>query len=327
MYYDTTENEFKGYKASSWDSLGGEDTWITTQTCSADYALQSVGKTTKTCINKVDYSDVAYDVSCTNCLTSTEVASADLSYNLSCTGCVAETEIAQNTLDDSEIQDNSLTAGSLAANACGNSELIDSPTFVDLNSIRAIYGDYGTIVKSTDEWLRLNDGSSHTSGVYIPNKLRADGGLYVGDDEYFYRGAEDRIDTTDNVYLSATTYLGTTSTYFNTSGSLAMGNQKITGLATPTAAADAATKGYVDASSGGSCYEVYGSNTCYSGYTRVVAGYTTIYAGGYVDYTSMLACSPVSHKDANNSNASIRGISYNGYFKNLGDEPCAICCK
>ena len=62
---------------ASWATSSDADTWITTQTCSTDYALQSVGKTTKTCINKVDYSDIAYDVSCTNCLTNTEVASAD----------------------------------------------------------------------------------------------------------------------------------------------------------------------------------------------------------------------------------------------------------
>jgi len=74
LYYDTTENEFKGYKDSSWYSLGGEDTWITTQTCSTGYALQSVGKTTKTCINKVDYSDIAYDLSCTDCIGTTEIA-------------------------------------------------------------------------------------------------------------------------------------------------------------------------------------------------------------------------------------------------------------
>ena len=76
LYYDTTENEFKGYKASSWDSLGGgedTDTWITTQTCSTDYALQSVGKESKVCINKVDYSDVAYDLSCTDCIGPTEI--------------------------------------------------------------------------------------------------------------------------------------------------------------------------------------------------------------------------------------------------------------
>ena len=76
LYYDTTDNEFKGYKASTWDSLGGEDTdtWITTQTCSTDYALQSVGKESKVCINKIDYSDVAYDLNCTDCIGTTEIA-------------------------------------------------------------------------------------------------------------------------------------------------------------------------------------------------------------------------------------------------------------
>jgi hypothetical protein len=145
------------------------DTWITTQTCGTDYALQSVGKTSKTCINKVDYSDVAYDVSCTNCLTSTEVASADLAYNLSCTGCVAETEIAQNTLDDSEIQDNSLTAGSLAPNACGNSELIASPTVTNL---------YATDVFASS-WLR-NDGANE--GLY---NSATTSHFYSGDTSYW----------------------------------------------------------------------------------------------------------------------------------------------
>jgi len=75
LYYDTTENEFKGYKTSGWDSLGGGgvDTWITTQTCSTDHALQSVGKESKVCINKVDYSDVAYDLSCEDCIGPTEI--------------------------------------------------------------------------------------------------------------------------------------------------------------------------------------------------------------------------------------------------------------
>ena len=101
LYYDTTDNEFKGYKASSWDSLGGgedTDTWITTQTCSTDYALQSVGKTSKTCINKVDYSDIAYDVSCTDCIGTTEIAdsyvlntSDSMSGNLTITGTLGTT--------------------------------------------------------------------------------------------------------------------------------------------------------------------------------------------------------------------------------------------
>jgi len=75
LYYDTTANEFRGYKSTGWDNLGGggTDTWITTQTCSTDYALQSVGKESKVCINKVDYSDIAYDLSCIDCIGPTEI--------------------------------------------------------------------------------------------------------------------------------------------------------------------------------------------------------------------------------------------------------------
>lgn len=42
-----------------------------------------------------------------------------------------------------------------------------------------LYGAFGTIARSTDEWLRLNDGNSHTSGIYTPGLLRADGGFQV----------------------------------------------------------------------------------------------------------------------------------------------------
>jgi len=128
LYYDTTENEFKGYKASSWDSLGGgedTDTWITTNCLTS---------------TEVASADIAYDVSCTNCLTNVEVASADVASDLSCTDCIGTTEIADSYV--------------------------------------------------------LNTGDAMT-------------------------------------------------------GALAMGNNKITGLATPTADTDAATKAYVDASAGG----------------------------------------------------------------------------
>jgi endosialidase-like protein len=37
------------------------------------------------------------------------------------------------------------------------------------------------------------------NGIYTSNRLRADSGLYVGNDEYFWRGAEDRISTTDDL--------------------------------------------------------------------------------------------------------------------------------
>ena len=50
----------------------------------------------------------------------------------------------------------------------------------DLHGINYIYGDFGTIARSTDEWLRLNDGSTHTSGVHIPNNLRVNGNVGIG---------------------------------------------------------------------------------------------------------------------------------------------------
>jgi len=118
--------------------------------------------------------------------------------------------IRQNTIDDSEIQDNSLTAVSLAANSVGNSELVDDITINYARGLNYIYGDYGTIARSTDEWLRLNDGSTHTNGVYIPNLLRADGGLRVGDDEGFYRDAEDVVRTDDSLKVDGNLNVGGT---------------------------------------------------------------------------------------------------------------------
>ncbi len=91
-----------------------------------------------------------------------------------------------------------------------------------MRNLAYLYGDYGTMIRSTDEWLRLNDGTTHTNGTYTSGLLRADGGLYVGDDEYFYRDAEDRIATSDDFYVqaaSANTYLYSTNTYLgSTSG-------------------------------------------------------------------------------------------------------------
>jgi len=78
------------------------------------------------------------------------------------------------------------------------------------------YDDGEEVIRASDEWLRLNNAGQFTSGVFTPGKLRADGGLYVGDDEYFWRDAEDRISTNDDFYVhsaSANTYLYSTNTY------------------------------------------------------------------------------------------------------------------
>jgi hypothetical protein len=79
-----------------------------------------------------------------------------------------------------------------------NVQTTDSPTFVDLNSIRYVYGDFGTIARSTDEWLRLNDGNTHTSGIYSGTHLRVDGELRQGSSDY---GAYE-IQATGQAYIS-----------------------------------------------------------------------------------------------------------------------------
>jgi hypothetical protein len=54
------------------------------------------------------------------------------------------------------------------------------------------------VIKTSDEWLRLNQEGHFKNGIYTPGKLRAEGGIYVGDDESFYRSAEDVIKTDDS---------------------------------------------------------------------------------------------------------------------------------
>ena len=50
--------------------------------------------------------------------------------------------ITDGSVDSSEIQDNTLTASDLAPNSCGNSEMIDSPTFSSVTaSVSFLYSD------------------------------------------------------------------------------------------------------------------------------------------------------------------------------------------
>ena len=122
-----------------------------------------------------------------------------------CTDCIGDSQLLYNTgqhLTSTSVVDfNTLNTGQ------GDNNLYDmnqnvlttsSPTFVDLNSIRYVYGDYGTIARSTDEWLRLNDGNTHTSGVYTGGRMRVDGELQQGDTDY---GAYE-LQATGQAYIS-----------------------------------------------------------------------------------------------------------------------------
>lgn len=53
-----------------------------------------------------------------------------------------------------------------------------------ISGVSSIEGNFGNIASSTDEWLRLNHGSTHTNGVYIPNDVRSDGEIRQGATDY-----------------------------------------------------------------------------------------------------------------------------------------------
>lgn len=82
-------------------------------------------------------------------------------------------------------------------------------------------------------------------------------------------------------------------------------------------------------SGGGTCYTVYGSNSCADGYTKVVDGYTTMYS--YDTGTNMvgeLVCSPETHTDRSmNWDASFVMFTRTGYYDRVYNESCSICCK
>ncbi len=130
--------------------------------------------------------------------------------------------IADNTIDGSEIQADSLTAADLAVNSVTNSELVDDISVNYVRGINEIFGDYGTMIRSTDEWLRLNPGATHSAGTYVENNLRVDGRTYVGSTAYFYSDSANRIATPGDFYVqssSGNTYLYSTNTYLGgTSG-------------------------------------------------------------------------------------------------------------
>lgn len=51
----------------------------------------------------------------------------------------------------------------------------------NLNEVRYINGMYGEMIRSNDEWLRINENGSHTSGTYFGSTVvRTDGSLQVG---------------------------------------------------------------------------------------------------------------------------------------------------
>ncbi len=111
--------------------------------------------------------------------------------------------------------------------------------------------------------------------------------------------------------------------------SIQISGRTITNLSDPVNDSDAATKGYVVAStpaSAGVCYTNYGGSTCYTGFTAVLTGYSTIYYG-YSGAAGGVLCSSIAHEGTSNSGAYFRAQSKSDYNMVLSNEVCAICCK
>lgn len=50
-----------------------------------------------------------------------------------------------------------------------------------ISGVTSLSGQYGTVFRSVDEWLRINDDLSHTNGIYFGSSIiRTDGSLQVG---------------------------------------------------------------------------------------------------------------------------------------------------
>lgn len=150
--------------------------------------------------------------------------------------------------------------------------------------------------------------------------------------------AADVPTTSGYVWIKGNVGIGTTTTTTGklvVAGVVDVSSNKIINVATPTNSADAANKAYVDAATGGGCYEVFGSNSCAGSYTRVVNGYTTVYShtrgGGYYSAGGPV-CSPITHDDisalfSHPGSLDFEATSRVEYFARPNNEPCAICCK
>ncbi|MGE4554838.1 MAG: hypothetical protein AB7D02_01755 [Candidatus Paceibacterota bacterium] len=114
------------------------------------------------------------------------------------------------------------------------------------------------------------------------------------------------------------------------SGNIDVMSNKIVNLTTPTAATDAATKGYVDAQQGGVCIVRWGTTSCAAGWTLDYAGYMTFPLGFWNLYfypSSTPFCSMGPFATANSGLVKLYVSSDSGSYSAPNNVRCAVCCK
>lgn len=78
---------------------------------------------------------------------------------------------------DTSLSNSSIEAGALKAGNIALSGKTDS-----VSGVKTLYGAFGLMARSVDEWLRINDDSSHTNGVYFGSSIiRTDNAIQMGD--------------------------------------------------------------------------------------------------------------------------------------------------
>jgi len=112
------------------------------------------------------------------------------------TGYILETAITQNSLDDSEIQSNSLSAGSLATDSVSDSELdggfgwtLDTDLNIDSNTLVVSYDDDKVGIGTASPASKLSVGGDGSSSYAIYGR-GGDYGVYGSGDEYGVYGED-----------------------------------------------------------------------------------------------------------------------------------------
>jgi hypothetical protein len=153
-----------------------------------------------------------------------------------------------------------------------------------------------------DSWVRTSGATGWYSETY-------GGGWYMTDSTY--------LRPYNNKQILAT-------------GGINMNSTKITNLASPTSASDAASKGYVDAQQGGVCIVRWGTTSCAGGWTLDYAGFMAFplgYTNLYFWPSSSPICSLDTFATTNHSSVKLYMSSASGYFSFVNNMRCAVCCK